>query len=430
MNTLKQLSCTPLERAAAFVMECNQWCNRLYVWWINRHIRKQEANIRSSHELEQQKGGVVVEPEDRAAEEQSLTSGPGGSVELREGATATPSALGAPSVAGGGGSYGATVAAKQPQANAERQADKVPASHQNTGGGSGGGGLGGDGDDDYYAAGGAFYSHIKSSEVEFFSHEEGEFFFHAVGEAVWVREEAEVGAPRVGEAPLEKGRVYESCERLQQGERVFFKLARDGEGWGSADGDGGRPRPADAEHDPPEGWVEGGGGEQALEEVPEPYFMYRVRPGYRVHARADPDMKSKQLGRSVQGGELFEECQQRRQQDGQVFLRLPDFSGWVFKIAANGEQVLDRVPQLPRRLKAKTKLAARVMPDIFSGRTGKTFEEEAELGISRRIAADDRMQVFYKLADGSGWVFKHSAQGEQMLTELQPPKGAEDCVIM
>ena len=81
-------------------------------------------------------------------------------------------------------------------------------------------------------------------------------------------------------------------------------------------------------------------------------------------------------------------------------------------------------------MRAKIAIAARVMPDIFSGRTGKTFEPDAEFGISRRIAADDKMQVFYKLADGEGWVFKHSAQGEQMLTELQPPVGAEDCVIM
>ena len=410
-------------------MECNA-CNRMYVWWINRHIRKQEANIRSSHELEQQKGGAAVEPEDYAAEEQSLTAGGAGTVEQPEcvgvaRTTAEPS-----SVVGSGG-YGATVAAQPTKAKA-RAADAAPASHQNV---SNDGSDERDGDD-YYAEGGAFYSHIKSSEVEFFSHEEGEFFFHVLSDDVFVREEAEAGAPRVGEAPLEKGRVYEGSERLQQGERVFFKLARDGEGWRAAAVEGGasdelRPRDPDPPHDPPQGWVEGGSGAgQVLEEVPEPYFMYRVRAGYRVHARADPDMNAKQVSRSVQGGELFEECQQRRQQDGQVFLRLPDFSGWVFKVAANGDQVLDRVPQLPRRLKAKTKLAARVMPDIFSGRTGKIFEEDAELGISRRIAADDRMQVFYKLADGSGWVFKHSAQGEQMLTELQPPKGAEDCVIM
>ena len=377
-------------------MDCN-WCNRVYVWWINRHIRKEEANIRSSHEHELQRQKSIdrapLSPSSSSQqqeEQQRLTQASPTSEERHDEGSGDES--------GRSCGYGAVIPSKP-------ATSPSPCKH----------------DDDFYKEGGGFYSTIKSSEVEFFSHERGEFFVHTLGEEVFMYEQPTASSALAKPDPLEVATVFAADERIQRGERLFFRLCSDPNGsWGDGGGDGGL-------------WVRGGVGlqvEQAIEEIGEPYFMYRVCDGYRLHARSEASLEAKKLSRVLEAGELFEECQQRRHAGGQVFLRLPDLKGWVCKLTATGERVLDRVPFPPRRVRAKIAIAARVMPDIFSGRTGKTFEPDAEFGISRRIAADDKMQVFYKLADGEGWVFKHSAQGEQMLTELQPPVGAEDCVIM
>jgi hypothetical protein len=54
--------------------------------------------------------------------------------------------------------------------------------------------------------------------------------------------------------------------------------------------------------------------------------------------REGPSLDSKQNGKIIKAGDVFEECQQVRDSD-QIFFLLADYSGWCFKRASNDAQV-------------------------------------------------------------------------------------------
>ena len=234
--------------------------------------------------------------------------------------------------------------------------------------------------------------------------EPGVFYFQVVNRAVAVRLEPNLNAPWSNDRILEVGTVHEASHRVQHADGVattWFRLA-DNSGYARQH-----------THD----------GEEVLRPIAKPYFTFRVRRRFRINVRAEPQLDCKCTGRVIQAGEEFEECQQKREGE-QVFYKLADHSGWAFKLAASGDQVIDAVPNIPRTCRAKVAIGVRRTPDVYSGRTDRVIQEGENFAISRRIAADDRVQVFYELADGSGWVFKVLPEGgRECVEELNPPGG-------
>ena len=238
--------------------------------------------------------------------------------------------------------------------------------------------------------------------------EEGPFYVQIVNRRVAVRLEPDFNAPWSNDKILEVGEVVEAAQRIVDGAQVFYRL-KDNSGW--------------AFHQTAD-------GEQVLAEIAKPYFTFRVRKRFRINVRAEPHLDCRCTGKVIAAGEEFDECQQKREGE-QVFYKLADHSGWAFKLAASGDQVIDAVPNAPRLCRAKVAIGVRRTPDVFSGRTEKIIQMGEIFAISRRIAADDKVQVFYELADGGGWVFRVTPEGKQVVEEMEPPAPvAGGCAIM
>jgi hypothetical protein len=97
-------------------------------------------------------------------------------------------------------------------------------------------------------------------------------------------------------------------------------------------------------------------------------------------------------------------------------------------------QVIDAIPNAPLQCQAEVSLGVRRSPDVYAGRTERIVEPGEVFLVSRRIAADDRQQIFYELADGSGWVFRLTPQGGVCVKELTPRLGdggaLGNCLVM
>ena len=274
--------------------------------------------------------------------------------------------------------------------------------------------------------------------------EDGPFYVQVVNRRVAVRLEPNFAAPWSNDKILEVGEVIEASQRIvEQGSGG----GGDGGDGGGSGGDGGSGGGGDG------GGGGGGGavtrqvfyrlkdnsgwafratadGEAVLREIAKPYFTFRVRQRFRINVRAEPHLDCRCTGQVIAAGEAFDECQQKREGE-QVFYKLADHSGWAFKLSASGDQVIDAVPNAPRRCRAKVAIGVRRTPDVFSGRTEKIIQMGEIFCVSRRIAADDRVQVFYELADGGGWVFRMTPEGKQCVEELTPPApAASGCSIM
>jgi hypothetical protein len=236
--------------------------------------------------------------------------------------------------------------------------------------------------------------------------EEGIFYFQVINRRVAVRLEPNINAPWSNDRVLEIGTVHEASQRILDGSQVFYRL-NDGTGWA---------------------FKYTATNEQVLDEIHMPYFTYRVRPKIRINIRAEANLESPQTGKILQPGEEFDDCQQVKE-GSQVFYKLSDHSGWAFKLAGSGTQVIDVIPNAPRDCTALVSLGVRRTPDVYAGRTDRIVEAGDVFKISRRIAADDKNQVFYEMADGSGWAFRMTPQGQVCVKENDPPSEST-CIVM
>ena len=70
-------------------------------------------------------------------------------------------------------------------------------------------------------------------------------------------------------------------------------------------------------------------------------------------------------------------------------------------------------------------VSARAKPDWRAERTGRVLRPGEEFKISQRIVVQPTEhasgQSFYRLADGSGWVFRYTLTGEEIVEEVTPP---------
>ena len=276
--------------------------------------------------------------------------------------------------------------------------------------------------------------------------EDGPFYVQVVNRRVAVRLEPNFAAPWSNDKILEVGEVIEASQRIVEqgsggggdgGDGGGGDGGSGGGGGGGGGGDGGGGGGAVTRQvfyrlKDNSGWAfrATADGEAVLREIAKPYFTFRVRQRFRINVRAEPHLDCRCTGQVIAAGEAFDECQQKREGE-QVFYKLADHSGWAFKLSASGDQVIDAVPNAPRRCRAKVAIGVRRTPDVFSGRTEKIIQMGEIFCVSRRIAADDRVQVFYELADGGGWVFRMTPEGKQCVEELTPPApAASGCSIM
>jgi hypothetical protein len=112
--------------------------------------------------------------------------------------------------------------------------------------------------------------------------------------------------------------------------------------------------------------------------------------------------------------------------------------GWAPVRSIDGKPLFTRVRHQPTTARVRAAgpgtglfngqpftVSARSKPDWKARRTGRILRPLEEFKISQRIVvpADGGHsgQSFYKLADGSGWVFRYTLTGEEIVEEISPP---------